>query len=152
MSFAIYSLARVCSRTVFCRYNCTSSYCVSRGIHTSSDPGLHVNIPHPSALILRCLSVSNNPTYSVLVQRFDPHQKRHRESFGETPYLPDFHSNGTQRVGNGPLRQVKLSAKNHTTSIRTHPVLSLLFEMRTTQPPWEASPIRTNPIHDGDSK
>src|SRR5260221_14319598 len=109
--FGTYSPARVFSRTVDCRYNCTSSYCVSRGIHTSSDPGLHVNFPHPSALILKCLSVSNNPTYSVLVQRFDPHQKRHRESFGETPYLPDFHSNGTQRFGNGPLRQVKLSAR-----------------------------------------
>ena len=107
----MYSLNRDCSHIIDCRRNCTSGYCVSRGIHTSSDPGLHVNFPHPSALVLRCLSVSNNATYSVLAQRFEPRQKRQCESFGETSYLPDFHSNGIPQFGDGPVRQVKPPAK-----------------------------------------
>jgi len=42
-----------------------------RGTHTSSEPGLHVKVPHPSAPVLTRLSVSNNPTYSVLIWRFE---------------------------------------------------------------------------------
>jgi hypothetical protein len=84
-----------------------SSDYVSRKIHTSSDPGLQVKTPHPSALTLRCLSGSNNPVYSVLIRCFEiefSSIKKASHIYLEASYLPDPHSYGTRWFGNGPIR------------------------------------------------
>lgn len=140
----------------YCCSYMSSDY-VSRGIHTSSDPGLQVKFPHPLALTLRCLSGSNDPVYSVLIRCFEIEfssiKKGIAHLFGSfLPPRPSF-------VWNTVVRQrpckVGLERKNRMLIVvRTNPasVLPSLFEMRTTQPLWELSPIRTNPIHDGDSK
>lgn len=134
-----------------------SSVYVSRGCHTSSDPGGQVKFPHPLALTLRCLSGSNNPVYSVLIRCFEIECSSIRKGivylFGSL--LPPRLSFEWNTVVRQRSCKVGLQRKNRMLMVaRTNPasVLSSLFEMRTTQPLWELSPIRTNPIHDGDSK
>jgi hypothetical protein len=103
------------------------------------------------------LSGSNNPVYSVLIRCFEIECSSIRKGivylFGSL--LPPRLSFEWNTVVRQRSCKVGLQRKNRMLMVaRTNPasVLSSLFEMRTTQPLWELSPIRTNPIHDGDSK